>query len=356
VLGRGVDVGRLQTAIDAQLVARGLVQVAGEEMQLIPRVSPLLMRVTLLPASVVHAVTRRLTWLMPDGVWFWVLFVPVVALAFVSAQRAIGPADPAAATSIRLSAFALMVLSTLAHELGHATACTKSGARAGDIGFGIYWYFPVLFTNLDDVWRLDRWHRARVDAAGLFFQCGFIALAGLVAAQIPGAGAIFAGLPVLLAVTVVYALNPLLRFDGYWLLCDLSGVPNLRAASQQALRALMGRGIVASGRDRAGEHAAMLGGRARRALALYAGASVVFATALAVIGIRLFSRWIETGGPARLGDTLVSAGGLLRRFEVILAFGRAVQAVELFLPAVIASLLIVGSVRNTRAFVKQMVG
>jgi len=351
-LGREVDVARLQSAIDEQLVARGLVQVAGEAMQRPPRSSLVTMRVRLLSERNVQRASRALSWLMPEGAWFWVALILIVALSFIAVGHAVRPKAGGASTAIRLAAFALMVLSTVAHELGHATACTKAGARCGEIGFGMYWYFPVLFTNLDDVWRLDRWQRARVDAAGLLFQCGFIALAALVAMLIPGGGAILVGLPVLLSISVMYTLNPLLRFDGYWLLCDLTGVPNLRAASQLALRSLMGR--APSPLHSAGEHALSLGTRVRAALAVYAATSIVFATALAVIGVRLFWRWMDAGVPAQVGSTVTSIGSALSGGDMSAGAGHAIHVVELALPAVIASFLLIGSVRSTRTFAKQL--
>jgi hypothetical protein len=351
-LGRQVDVARLQSAIDGQLVARGLVQVVGEEMQRPSRTSPVSMRVRLLSEPAVRRLARGLVWLMPEGPLFWAVLIPIVVLAFMTVGLAAGSTAGNASASIRLAAFALMVLSTVAHELGHATACTKAGARCGDIGFGMYWYFPVLFTRLDDVWRLDRHARARVDAAGLLFQCGFIALAALVAMLIPGGAAALGGMPVLLTIAVIYTLNPLLRFDGYWLLCDLTGVPNLRDASQQALRSVMGR--APSHADSAGGHSLLLGTRARAALAVYAAAAVVFATSLALIGVRLALRWIGAGAPARLRLLVTRIGSALSGGEISSALGAAIHAVELALPAVIATFLLIGSVRSTRAFARQV--
>jgi hypothetical protein len=346
--------GRLERAIDSGLVAPGLVQISGISPNDSPRTSTVSLRVRLLSAQRVHWLTRRLVWLMPDGMWFWAALAATVGIAFVVTARAATPAV-GAPTAIRLTAFALMVLSTVAHELGHATACTKSGARCGEIGFGMYWYFPVLFTNLDDVWRLNRWERARVDAAGLFFQSGFIALAAFVIARNPGGRAALHGLPTLLSIAVIYTLNPLLRFDGYWLLCDLSGVPNLRAASQHALHGLFARRRMPPTSHDSGAHALDLGARARTALAIYAGASAAFGGLLAVIGVRLIARWLAAGAPRQIESAATAVQAFARNENVWLALSTSVRMIELTLPAAIAVFLFVGSMRSTRAFVRRVV-
>ncbi len=125
-------------------------------------------------------------------------------------------------------------LTTMLHELGHAAACRYYGCEHGKIGFGIYLYFPVFYTDVSAVWRLGRWQRAMVDFAGMYMEM-LVALAAIVTYC-------FNREPILiyavlfLNLSIFGSLNPVLRRDGYWLLADLVGQARLREAGLEVLR------------------------------------------------------------------------------------------------------------------------
>ena len=121
----------------------------------------------------------------------------------------------------------LTLVSAVFHECGHATGCRYGGARPGVIGVGIYLVWPSFFTNVTDSYRLSRVGRLRTDLGGLYFNVVFmLALAGIyvgTSAQI---------LLLVIAVTHLEMLDqllPFVRFDGYFILSDLIGVPDLFA-------------------------------------------------------------------------------------------------------------------------------
>lgn len=138
-----------------------------------------------------------------------------------------------------LAVFVLLFLSTLFHELGHSSACHHYGARHGAIGVGMYLYFPVFYADVSDVWKLKRTERAVVDFGGMYFQ--LLLVPPLYVAYILWGSPVFLYTIYALNFSVVASLNPLLRFDGYWLASDLAGVPNLRKRAQEALRSLLQR-------------------------------------------------------------------------------------------------------------------
>jgi putative peptide zinc metalloprotease protein len=127
----------------------------------------------------------------------------------------------------------------LFHELGHSSACTRYGARHDDIGIGIYFIYPVFYANVTDCWRLPRHQRAIVDAAGLYFQLLLSGACGLFWIVNPQ--------PVLFVVvysslaTALVNLNPFLRFDGYWLLTDITGLPSLHRSNWELCRYLVAK-------------------------------------------------------------------------------------------------------------------
>ncbi|MEY9966622.1 putative peptide zinc metalloprotease protein [Streptacidiphilus sp. MAP12-16] len=139
-----------------------------------------------------------------------------------------------------LAVFGLAVASLLFHEFGHASACHFGGAKPGRIGCGIYLLWPSLFTDVTDVYRITRTGRLRTDLGGVYFNVVYmLALAGIYA---------LTDQPFLLAAIylghfeILEQLVPIVRLDGYYILSDLAGVPDLFGQIKPVLRrALPGR-------------------------------------------------------------------------------------------------------------------
>jgi putative peptide zinc metalloprotease protein len=243
-LGRSLDAEQVRYLITAKLLPLGLIAGPGAPAAP-PKASPLLAlraRGTLLPERAANAVAALLR---PLFRWQAVLAV-VVSVAAVDywlfATR--GPAaglgqvlqDPASL----LIVFVLSVASGAFHECGHATACRYGGARPGAIGVGIYLVWPSFFTNVTDSYRLSRAARIRTDLGGLYFNLIFIlAMAGLYEATSAKV------LLLVIAVThleMLQQLLPFVRFDGYFILSDLVGVPDLFARAAPILNSALGRG------------------------------------------------------------------------------------------------------------------
>jgi putative peptide zinc metalloprotease protein len=136
-----------------------------------------------------------------------------------------------------LLVFALTLLSAGFHELGHAAACGYSGARVGGMGVGLYLVWPAFYTDVTDSYRLCRRDRLRVDLGGLYFNAifGVAILAAWAAVDWD------ALLLVIVAQLVQMArqLLPVVRFDGYHVLADLTGVPDLFAHIKPTLLGLL---------------------------------------------------------------------------------------------------------------------
>ncbi|GAA3055149.1 hypothetical protein GCM10020000_41790 [Streptomyces olivoverticillatus] len=124
-----------------------------------------------------------------------------------------------------LAVFALTVASLVFHEFGHASACRYGGAHPGCIGCGLFLIWPSMYTDVTDVYRIGRADRIRTDLGGVYFNVVFMLLL---------TGAYFAtGQPFLLSAVylghfeVLEQLMPAVRLDGYFILGDLAGVPDL---------------------------------------------------------------------------------------------------------------------------------
>jgi putative peptide zinc metalloprotease protein len=122
-------------------------------------------------------------------------------------------------------AYILFAASVIAHEFGHASACARYGARVSDIGFAMYLIYPAFYSDVTAAWQLSRWRRIVIDLGGAYFQ--FIVMGVYLLAYA------WTGWPplqlacVLIVYTLAFSLNPVLKFDGYWVVTDLLGVANL---------------------------------------------------------------------------------------------------------------------------------
>jgi putative peptide zinc metalloprotease protein len=124
-----------------------------------------------------------------------------------------------------LAGYALFFVALLAHELGHASACARYGAKPSEIGFTCYLMYPAFYSNVSAAWELRRWQRVVVDVGGVYFElaCGALfafayALSGWEPLRVT---------VVLIVGSCLFSLNPLLKLDGYWLVADALGVTNL---------------------------------------------------------------------------------------------------------------------------------
>ncbi|MFE3035914.1 hypothetical protein ACFXKY_30190 [Streptomyces canus] len=124
-----------------------------------------------------------------------------------------------------LIVFALTVASLVFHEFGHASACRYGGARPGCIGCGIFLIWPSMYTDVTDVYRIGRGGRIRTDLGGVYFNVVFmLGMAGLYFAT---GEQFFLAAVYLGHFEILEQLMPAVRLDGYYILGDLAGVPDL---------------------------------------------------------------------------------------------------------------------------------
>lgn len=127
-----------------------------------------------------------------------------------------------------------IIISSLLHELGHASACVYYGLKHGDIGIGLYLNFPVLFTDVTEIWKLKRSERCIVNIAGVYFQSYCMII--LITMYFLLKNEIIGYLILIMDFGFLLTLNPFFKFDGYWIASDLLGVPNLRQRSKEVVR------------------------------------------------------------------------------------------------------------------------
>ena len=204
----------------------------------IPRANPVLslrLRGTLLPARGSRAVARLMAPLFypPVVVVALAAFVALDVLLFWYASLGDALGQVFATPVFLLALLAILSGSGLVHEIGHAAACHYGGARPGVIGVGVYLVFPAFFTNVTDSYRLGRAGRVRTDLGGLYFNVWCVLVLGG-SYLITGNGLFLLAL-LLMQIEMVQQLIPTVRFDGYFVLADLAGVPDLFARVRPVL-------------------------------------------------------------------------------------------------------------------------
>jgi putative peptide zinc metalloprotease protein len=228
--GRLVSADNVQTLIDSQLLPLGLLRLADGSEPEVRKSNPLLgMRFRYSVTDPDR--TRKLA--APFAVLFNPFIVVAVTAAFLATcwwvlmvkGLASATHDAFANPGLVLLILVVTVFSAGFHEFGHAAAARRGGATPGAMGMGLYLMWPAFYTDVTDSYRLGRGGRLRTDLGGLYFNAivavgimglwwatGFDALLLVVVTQI---------------LQMVRQLMPMVRFDGYHILADATGVPDL---------------------------------------------------------------------------------------------------------------------------------
>jgi len=131
------------------------------------------------------------------------------------------------------------------HELGHGLTCKHFKGECHEIGFMLLVLTPCLYCNVSDSWLLpNKWHRAAIGAAGIFVELMLASIATFVWWFTDPGLTNHLALQVMFVCsvsTIFFNGNPLLRYDGYYILADILEVPNLRQKAGTVLKNGMAR-------------------------------------------------------------------------------------------------------------------
>lgn len=137
----------------------------------------------------------------------------------------------------------MFVLLKLIHELGHGITCKRLGGQVPEFGVMLLVLIPSPYVDASSCWAFpSKWQRMAVGAGGMIFEIGCAAIAAFVWLASPDGSlakqlAYFAMLTASVS-TILFNINPLMKFDGYYMLADWLEIPNLMQRSQQMLHYL----------------------------------------------------------------------------------------------------------------------
>lgn len=195
---------------------------------------------------------------------FWIFF-PVlsltgIVLAFNTPLSSLNNISP-------VWILMLYTVTMFLHELGHIAACRKFTGKNGEIGFGIYFIFPVLYSNISSVWHADKQERIITNLAGIYMQlwCMLIFYGFYGVTQ----NTTLLYLAYFITLYSFVQIIPFIRSDGYWLLSDITSTPNLLEKSGTEVKKFIKHPIEWAKETREKKNVLLLYGLFNNAILLY---------------------------------------------------------------------------------------
>lgn len=235
-------------------------------------------------------------WLFtPVGLVLWLALLAAGAWSVAGKMDALTAGVGTALAPGNLAALgAVFVLLKLLHEFGHGFACKVFGLRNGTggavhtMGVMLLVFMPVPYVDATSAWAFrSKAQRVVVSAAGMIVELAVAAVAAMVWARTAEGTVIHAvawnAIFLASVSTLVFNGNPLLRYDGYYILSDLVEAPNLAQRSMEQVKAWVKRRVWgvkrAQGPARSGQEAFWL--------STYAVCATVYRVVV-LVGILLF--------------------------------------------------------------------
>ncbi len=172
----------------------------------------------------------------------WLLAIPAL-LGYLLMLRDFGTVRATFLDSLSWAGLAKYFVAVLflkfVHEAAHSLAAIHFGCRVRGIGIGFMVFYPRLYTDTTDSWRLPRRRRLLIDAAGIIIELLLGGVAALLWCYLsPGSwkSTMFYVFTVSTLSTLFVNGNPFIRYDGYYILCDLLNIENLMSRSAEYVK------------------------------------------------------------------------------------------------------------------------
>lgn len=186
------------------------------------------------------------------GWWFFPVWLAVVASGIVQAgihwDRLVRGTEGILAPGNWLWLALVWIGLKLWHETWHGLICKHHGGEVREAGVLLVLFTPLGYVDASSSWSFpEKWKRIHVAAAGMYGEFFLAGIAALVWSQTgPGLTNTLALNTMVMAstITLLFNINPLMRFDGYFILSDLLELPNLYTRANQLIRKLAKRWIL----------------------------------------------------------------------------------------------------------------
>jgi len=196
------------------------------------------------PDSLMETMTRYLGWLVsPGGAMLWII---VMVTGFFQLMKhwdafVLNRINSFSSNDLLWFGVTWLVLKVL-HETAHGVACKKFGGQVHSCGMLLLLLIPLPYVDVTSSWRfINKWQRILVAAAGMLVEVFIAAIACMVwAAAEPGPLKYHAGNVIITATlhTLFFNANPLMKFDGYYMMSDFLEIPNLATRGRAYLKSV----------------------------------------------------------------------------------------------------------------------
>jgi len=194
------------------------------------------------PDPVLSRISPWLSWMAgPIFLCIWLLFA-VVAMGtlFVNWNSFTSQSAGFFSFSNVIILGVVWILLKILHELFHALSCNRYGGQVNEMGILFILFIPLTYVNASSSWTFpSRWQRIHVALAGMYIEL-FVAWIAILywATHMGTAGGFLAHNVILVAgvSSLLFNANPLMRFDGYYVLSDIAKIPNLYSHGITSMR------------------------------------------------------------------------------------------------------------------------
>ena len=194
------------------------------------------------PQSIVEAFNRELGWIFSGPmILLWMILIGTGAsTVFVEWDRLCSATSGVVSRNNWLWLAGTWLILRVIHESGHALMCARFGGYVREAGINLMMLIPLPYIDVTSSWRFaSKWQRILVSSAGMLAELVLASIAAIVWSKTQPGMLNQTALNVMLSAgftTLVFNANPLMRFDGYYILSDILEQPNLAAHGQQELR------------------------------------------------------------------------------------------------------------------------
>ena len=211
-----------------------------ERQRALQKINPITVKVPLLnPDRLLNTLTRLLGWLFSGPVflvWLMTLLTGVYCVTSNWHKLRFGRVEIFSANNVMWLLGTWLVMKCL-HELAHGIVCKRHGGSVNEAGVVLILFMPLPYVDVTSSWRFRRrWPRILTSAAGMYAELFLAAIAAIVWSQTGPGEVNHHALNVMITGSVMSLLfnaNPLMRFDGYYILSDILRMPNLSVHGRQ---------------------------------------------------------------------------------------------------------------------------
>ncbi len=231
---------------------------------------------------------------------------------------------------------ATLAVTKVIHEFGHGLTCKRFGGECHEMGVMLLVLTPCLYCNVTDSWMLpNKWRRAAIGAAGMYVEILLASICTLIWWRTQPGILNYLCLNVMFVSsvsTIVFNANPLLRYDGYYILSDVLEIPNLRQKATTILQRKAGAWLL--GFDETDDP--FLPARGRALLAAYSVAAGLYRWVVVFSIVWFLNSVLEPYGLKPVGQVLAAASlyglfvhPMIRLFKHLSSPGRMDQVNKL---------------------------